>query len=139
MPSPNSNSRHATLYDFRDLDLMLKIDAEGDRDGWIESGHLARALGFGDETNPVTRRLSWMRRYGMLNYDAEKKLWRLSPGGRRVTEARLRSATSRQIADLPDESFIEVMTAVTDRYWKGDPMTAAMLRREFAYGTQKRG
>lgn len=135
----NGLRRHATLYDFRDLDLMLKVEEEADEEGWVEATHMARAMGFGDETTPVARRFSWMKHYGMLEYDAERKLWRLSPGGRRVSQARLRAAAARQIEALPDESFVEVMAAVTTRWRMGDPMTAAMLRREFFYGTHGRG
>lgn len=138
MARRNGRPAHATLYDYRDLDLMLKIETERDDEGWVEAVHLASSLGFGDNAGPVSRRLSWMKRYGMLEYDEQKALWRLSPGGRRVTEARLRSAAARQIEALPDESFIEVMASITTRYWHGDPMTAHMLRREFLYGTKQR-
>ena len=137
MARDNGHRKHATVYDFRDLDLMLKLDAESDDEGWVEASHLARSTGFGDDTMPVSRRLSWMRRYGMLEYDEQKKMWRLSPGGKRVSEARLRAAQARVIEELPDEAFVEVMASITTRYWRGDPMNAAMLRREFAYGTRR--
>src|SRR5262245_36923763 len=115
MPGSRNQSRHATLYDFRDLDLMLKVEAEADGEGWVEAARLARTLGFGDEVSPVARRFAWMRRYGMLEYDQEKKLWRLSPGGRRVTDARLRAGQAKAIEALPDEAMIEVMANVTTR------------------------
>ena len=133
-----SNSRHATLYDFRDLDLMLKLQAEADNDGWADTEHLAGSMGFGDDRQPLAVRLSWMRRYGMVEYDPAQRMWRLSPGGERVTTARLRASAAKTIEALPDESMIEVMANVTTRYWRGDPMTAAMLRREFLFGTRRR-
>ena len=136
MSRRNGTRRHATLYDFRDLDLMLKIDSEGDAEGWVEAGRMADSLGFGDETSPIARRLAWMKRYGMLEYDDKAHLWRLSPGGRRVADARVRASAASQIEKLPDEAFVEVMASVTTRYWRGDPMTAHMLRREFLYGTR---
>jgi hypothetical protein len=131
-------TRHATLYDFRDLDLMLKLEAEADEEGWVETAHAAASLGFGDDLLPISRRFSWMRRYGILEFDQQRKMWRLSPGGRRVTEARLRAAQSNGIEKLPDESMIEVMSKVTQRYWHGSPMIASMLRREFLFGTKPR-
>lgn len=126
----------ATVYDFRDLDVMLKIGVEGDQDGWVETAYLAQALGLGDEARLIASRLSWMRRFGMLEYDAERKLWRLSQGGERVTQARLRAAQSRTLEALPDEAMVDVMANVTSRYRHGGGMVAQMIRREFVYGTR---
>jgi hypothetical protein len=134
-----SSNHHATLYDFRDLDLMLKVEAEADNDGWVEAAHLARSVGFGDDSHPVAMRFAWMRRYGMLEYSEDKKMWRLSAGGRRVSSARLKASQAQAIEALPDEAMIEVMANVTSRYWRGDALTAHMLRREFLYGTRRKG
>ena len=79
-----------------------------------------------------------MRRYGMLEFDERRKMWRLTPAAERVTEARLRAAASTQIEELPDEVMVEVMSKVTQRYMHGSPLVATMLRREFQYGTQPR-
>jgi hypothetical protein len=128
----------ATLYDFRDLDLMLKLRHEGDADGWVETRAMSEALGLGDNGLTVASRLSWMRRYGMLEFDDKTRMWRLTPGGERVTEAKLRGAQSRAIEAVPDEAIIEVLANVTSRYRHGDPMTAHLIRREFDYGTQRR-
>jgi hypothetical protein len=144
MARPRTNHRrHASMYDFRDLDLMLKIEdeASGDPEGWLETEELARALGFDDDKFPIAQRLSWMRRYGMIeirqNQPAHKpKQWRLSEGGLRVVKARVKAAQTRQLEALPEEAMIDVMANVTSRYHHASPMTAAMLRREFAYGTQ---
>lgn len=131
----NGRQRHATLYDFRDLDLMLKLQAEG---GEVDTHAMADALGFGNDVLPIAQRLSWMRRFGMVEFDQERRLWRLTDGGERVTEAKLRAASSRSIESLPDEVMVEVMAKVTQRYIHGSPMVATMLRREFQYGTRPR-
>ena len=133
MPGPNG--RHATLYDFRDLDLLLKLEAEANDEGWLDTEHMARTLGF-EEAQRVAPRLNWMRRYGMLEFDPAKRMWRLTPAADRVTRARLKAAQTRTLEALPDESMVEVMAAVTGRYLHGAPMIAHMLRREFLYGTQ---
>ena len=138
MSRRNGTGKHATLYDFRDLDLLLKIEDEGDNDGWVETEHLAGSLGFGDELRPVGIRLGWMRRFGMLEHDERDRRWRLTDGAGRVIDARLRAAQARSIENLPDESMIEVMAAVTTRYHLGSPMLATMLRREFLFGTKPR-
>jgi hypothetical protein len=127
--------RHATVYDFRDLDLMLKLDAEG---GEAATWELAEAMGFGEQDRQsLAIRLSWCRRYGMLDFDQERRLWRLSKGGERVTQARVKAAATRQLEALPDEAMVEVMAAVTSRWRHGDPMIADLLRREFLFGTQR--
>jgi hypothetical protein len=131
-------SNHATLFDFRDFDLMLKLEDEGDAEGWIDTEHIARALGFDDDKRPIAQRFAWMRRYGMLERDEEKRMWRLSDAGRRVVTAKLRAATSREIEALEDEAFVDVMAKVGQRYRHGSPMIAHMLRREFLYGTAPR-
>jgi len=129
---------HATLYDFRDLDLMLKLEDEADDEGWVDTEHLARALGFEDDLKPIGSRFSWMKRYGMVERDDKRKLWRLTPAGLRVVEAKIRTATSTQIEALEDEAFVDVMAKVGQRYRHGSPMIAHMLRREFLYGTAPR-
>ena len=134
----NGNRRHATLYDFRDLDLMQRVEDEGNAEGWVETSDLAAALGFGEDLLPVAQRLSWMRRFGMMEYDADRRLWRVSEGGQRVTRAKLRAAQSRTIEALDDELFVDVMAKVGQRYVHGSPMLATMLRREFLYGTRAR-
>jgi hypothetical protein len=136
--SSRNGHRHATLYDFRDLDLMLKIEDEGDNDGWVEAAALAASLGFGEDVRPVAQRLSWMRRYGMLERHKDAGDWRLTDGGLRVIEARLRAAQSRSIEKLPDEAMIDVMANITSRYHHGSPMMAHLLRREFLFGTKPR-
>ena len=126
----------ASLYAFRDLDLMLAI---ADTENGIEAMELAQAIGLGEDgARAAAIRLSWMRRYGMLRYDDKARLWTLSPSGERVTSARLRAAAARTIDALPEESLVDVMAHVTTRYRLGDPVMAQLLRREFLYGTQKR-
>ena len=131
-----SRNGHATLYDFRDLDLLLKLEACADADGWVETAEAAESLGF-DRGLAVSSRFSWMRRYGMLEFDRKRSMWRLTPGAKRVTEARLRASQSKAIEELPDELMIEVMSKVTQRYIHGTPMVASMLRREFLFGTKR--
>jgi len=134
-----NNGRGASLYDFRDLDLMHKIEAESDNEGWVELEHLARAMGLGDTHNRnVGSRLAWMRRYGMVTRHEQTGLWRLSRGGQRVVAARVKAATQHELEALPESAMVETMASVVSRYRFVDAMTAAMLRREFLFGTQAR-
>lgn len=126
----------ASLYDFRDLDLMVKLaDSAGGDHNEISAQELAELLGF-EQARDVTSRLSWMRRFGMLDYSEERHGWSITRGGERVVAARLQAAKTRAIKNVPDESLVEVMSHVTARYRLGDPMIAQMLRREFLFGTK---
>jgi hypothetical protein len=127
----------ANLYSFRDLDLLLKLQEEADEEGWVETAAAAESLGF-ERGLAVSTRFSWMRRFGMLEFDHKRKMWRLTPAAQRVTEARLRAAHAKTMEELPDELMVDVMSKVTQRYRHSDPMLATMLRREFAFGTQRR-
>jgi hypothetical protein len=130
-------ARRLTLYDFRDLDLMMKLEETGGASG-ATTAEFAEALGMGDEVLAVRGRSSWMRRYGMIDYNEETRLWTLSDGGERVVSAKLRAAAAKTVDTVPDESMIDVMAHVTSRYRQGDEMMATMLRREFAFGTNPR-
>jgi hypothetical protein len=127
------NQKHASVYDFRDTDLMMKLkEMEGGT-----SADLADEVGMDGYTQAIGVRLAWMKRYGMVVQE-KSGVWLLSQGGGRVIEAHLRAAMQQVIERVPDESMIEVMSHITGRYRLGDPMVAAMLRREFQYGTSPR-
>lgn len=123
-----------SVYDFRDMDLMLKLV-----EGSATAKELADEMGMGEDgTRNVGIRFAWMRRFGMLVLDEKSRHWSLSDGGARVAQAQIRAAARNSIEKIPDEEMVEVMAHVTSRYRLGDPMTAAMLRREFQYGTSPR-
>lgn len=124
-----------TMYDVRDLDLMLRMRDEANDKGEISAQELADALGIPDDVRNVAIRLAWMRRYGMLTHNAERNGWSLAAGGERVIKAKTRAAVADRIDKVPDEQLVDVMAHVTTRYRYGDPVIATMLRREFAYGT----
>jgi hypothetical protein len=121
------------VIDFRDTDIMSKLDQLGT----ISSVELASELGASKDegAKAIGRRLGWMRRYGMVELDPEKRVWTISPGGTRVLESRRVAAAKKAIEKLPREELVEVMAHITSVYRLGDPMLAAMLRREFQYGT----
>jgi hypothetical protein len=123
----------ATLYDFRDLDLLLRLA----QDGGMSTKQMTEALGI-DEPRAVANRFAWMRRYGMVDLDEQHSSWSVSRAGKRVIQAKLKANEIAVVEKLPDETMVEVMAQVTSRYHRGEAMIAHMLRREFLYGTQKR-
>jgi hypothetical protein len=122
-----------SLYDFRDLDLMLAVAAEVDDEGKISTEGISEAVGV-DDRRAVGTRMAWMRRYGVFGYDEKSKLWSLTKGGERVLAARTKSAAA-DFTNVPDEAMVDVMAHVTARYRHGDKLNATLLRREFLFGT----
>ena len=123
----------ASLYEFRDLDLLLRLT----ENGGMTSGQMAEAFGIGDN-RAAGMRLAWMRRYGMVDLDEANGAWSVSAAGKRVIEAKLKAREIAVFDKLPDEAMVEAMAQVTSRYIAGQPMLAHMMRREFLYGTGRR-
>lgn len=129
---------HLTLYDYRDLDLMLAAAEAANDDGELSTEDLAMHLGMDSDMRAVAMRLAWMRRYGVFSMNENTRRWRLTRAGERHIEAKKLAAASESIEVVPDEALIDVMAHVTARYRHGDPVTATLLRREFQYGTAPR-
>jgi hypothetical protein len=129
---------HVSVYDFKDTDLMAHLAATSALG--LTAAETAEAMGLNPEegTRAVGMRFAWMKKYGMLSYDEKTKLWSLTNGAERVMTAQKTAAMTEVIERFPDESMVEVMANITSRYRLGDPMTAALLRREFVYGTARR-
>jgi hypothetical protein len=122
-----------TLYDFRDLDLLLRLS----ENGGASTKQMAEALGI-DDARAVGSRFAWMRRYGMVDLDEKHSSWSVSAAGKRVISAKLKAGDLAVFKKLPDEAMVEAMAQVTSRYVAGQPMLAHMMRREFMYGTKRR-
>ena len=125
-----------SLYDFRDTDVMLKLDGLGP----LTAPEMAVEMGLGgdDGNRAVGSRMAWMRRFGMVELDEVTRVWKLSPGGERVLASRREAAVKNLIDQMPEHELIEAMAYITSRYRHGDHTLASMLRREFLYGTSPR-
>jgi len=132
-------AKHLTIYDFRDVDLMMKLSSEMSDEGeGIPSDEFADSLGMSRDVQAVSQRCSWMVRYGFFQFDKEKRLWTLSPAGERIVKAQELASGIDELAALDDEAMVDVMAHVTSRYRYGDRVTATLLRREFVHGTSPR-
>jgi hypothetical protein len=127
-------TRHSlSLYDFRDMDLMMKLAGEGA----ATAGEMSDALGFKDEgTHSVATRFAWMKKYGMVIYSEQLRQWSLSDGGERVVQSHVKSASIPAIEKIPDEQMVDVMAHITTRQHHNQ-MLGHMLRREFLYNLSK--
>lgn len=128
----------ATLYDFRDMDIMHRL-AETNGHGGLPTSEIADMLGFEEDKNRhMGIRLAWMRRYGFVAFNEDERTWSLSESGRRIQNAHLRAPALRAVEAMPDEAAVELMGHVVSRFQRGDATLGHMLRREFLYGTKSR-
>lgn len=136
--SRRKSNIHVSVYDFKDTDLMAHLAATSALG--MTAVEVSEAMGFDPEdgTRAIGMRFAWMKKYGMLNYDEKTHIWSLTNGAERVMSAQKTAAMTAVVEKFPDESMVEVMANITSRYRLGDPMTAALLRREFVYGTSRR-
>ena len=129
---------HLTVVDFRDAELLAKLSEQGA--SGATSHELADELGMtnGHPAQSVGSRFARMRGFGMVEFDAERRLWTVTEGAARVLEAERRSAIADTIEALPEEELVVAMAAVAARYRHGDYLTANLLRREYRFGTDPR-
>lgn len=131
-------SSRMSVYDFRDMDVMLKLESAGS--SGATAAELTDEMGLSgvDGNRAVGSRMAWMRRFGMVAFDPKTRMWTLSKGGERVLAAKRRAAVRNLIDQMPEGELVEAMSYITSRFRLGDPMLGAMLRREFLYGTSPR-
>src|SRR5262245_42663585 len=110
---------------------------EGAGESGITASDLAAEMNFNgnDSHRAIGMRFAWMKKFGMLDYDDKKHLWTLTEGAHRVMESQRVAALTKVLRAVPSEAVVEHMAHITSVYRMGDPMIAAMLRREFQYGT----
>jgi hypothetical protein len=123
-----------SLYDFRDLDLMLALRDAVDDDGYVSTDDLAQAVGT-ENRRAVGTRMGYMRSHGIFLFDQKRRVWSLSKGGERVLAAR-EQANVNGLTELPDAALVDAMAHITARYRSGDALNALLLRREFMFGTK---
>src|SRR5215510_16585756 len=113
--SRTNGREHAGVTDFRDMDLMMKIADHGGP----SSLELAELAGLSN-AQAMAVRLSWMRRFGFVDFDDKEHNWTLSPSGIRIVKSRMKAAQTRTIEAIPDEAMVDVMAHVTARYMHTD-------------------
>lgn len=132
-----------TLYEFKDRELLLRLDEEqqyeGDASGWTDLRELAKAIGF-DDAGALGSRMGWMRRYGFAMRKAGgPPLWRLTEIGRELAYGELRAAQQRTLDGMGEAQMLALMRAVSSK-WKGyEGATSDAMRREWQASTRRNG
>jgi hypothetical protein len=129
------------IEDFSDVELLALVNDVADRDGWVKTEEMVLAIGLEGENayQCVGSRFSWLTRYGaMEKSEDEIKTWRLSAVGRAMVKGKLSAAEKRLVEGLEEDKLLSLARGVTNRYRASGASSAALMRREWQYGTSKR-
>lgn len=130
------------LLDFSDRELLARLDDISDDEGYATSRELAEALGLTDENGTfcVAQRMSWLRRYGAVERDAEtnpakNRGWKMSEIGRLANASALKARQRMSLESLDAPALVDLATVLTVGYGRADPTIGNLVRRELIYGT----
>lgn len=137
------------LADFSDRDLLGVMADLADSEGWVMTSEVAeRVFGRGINSDAKRRlhaircvaiRLSWMRRFGVVQLHREEPgVWGLSAEGVAMLRGELRSGQAKAIDGAMDEQLLHLATAIADRYRAAGQVGATMMRRAWQHGEARR-
>lgn len=114
--------------------LALVKDCLGPND-LAASSEIADRLGVKDDDRAgrasVSRRLSWMRRYGWLAYNEDERAYALTDSGRALLNGKLRASMQRALEDLSPGERVLLMRGVASGLNSVSTLTA--VRREWQH------
>jgi len=90
-------------------------------------------------TRCVTARLTWMKRYGLVEKGEEKGVWSVSRMGTALRRYSLGRSLSSAISNTPDVSMLELTHQVSERMLRENDVAARAMRREFQHQITRRG
>jgi hypothetical protein len=86
----------------------------------------------------VTARLTWMRRYGLVEKGDDKGTWVASEWGKALRYTSLGRSLSAAITNTPEGSLMELTHQVSDRMLKAGDIPARAMRREVQHQITRR-
>lgn len=142
-----SNGRSLRLADFSDRELLALVADHEDSEGWADSLTVAEAIWprYASEEPQaarasVARRFSWMRRWGVMEWDAKQiGKWRLTDEGRLMVAGRLSAKQEEALLELGDEHLMSLGYLMSDRYQRAGDVSAVLLRRAMQFAQLQRG
>lgn len=144
-----SSNGHVQIRDYSDreiLAMILDLSAQGDtttRDlavrvyGWghIEGRDVATVR---HGCRCVGSRLSWMKRFGLIEKGEKPGEWSVSAIGLKLARQRMQSDTAVTIKRTPDERTLDLANLVGERMVAAGPVAGTAMRRELQFQIQKR-
>lgn len=138
------------LSDFSDRELLRIIYDLSDEYGWVESVHLAEHLfptqvraGREDKNQAlrcVGQRLSWMKRYGVVqrNEKDRKGTWGLTGQGKLLLTGAIPAHERKVIENLKENQLLDLTETLSMRYFYAGDVAATMMRRQWQFGSIRR-
>lgn len=126
--------RRARLQDVRDRELLAAMVDLADPDGFVTSEQVARAYNI-QHDKPVQcagARLSWMRRWGLVERDKERG-WRLTDRGLELRNGKVSEAVDAQLRAMGDPDVVDMIGALARRRQHGSREAAIVGAREWRY------
>jgi hypothetical protein len=139
------------LEDYSDHELLALVGDLADATGFVTSTAIGEALGeagskLGQPARNVSIRLSWLKRYGVMETaeieEDGKRLrgWRVTPEGEAMLSGSLRKQHQEALEGLSEDKVLSLARLFGQRYARAGGMAAKMMEREFKYsmGVRKR-
>lgn len=134
------------LEEFSDRELLYLLTDVANHEGWSAAKDIAERISPGSppERN-VTVRLSWLKRYGVLDNEDHKpeegprfKRWRLTTAGDQFMRGRLTAGQVRALESLSEGSLLLATSRLASRLSDASPQAATMMGREWRHGAAQR-
>lgn len=134
------------LSDFLDEEFLALIVDQANYEGWVSSRVLAESIdpeGQTITTRNVGSRLSWLKRYGVVERDPRpgsptRNQWRLTDVGEEMIKARFSKQQATVIEKLRDEQLWALSQQLSSRYEYVGPTAANLIRRRFSASISRR-
>lgn len=144
MKRASSDLQIKTFSDREILAVMADLNGAGE----VLASELAlRLFGLNDQddqdvrvhaTRCVTARLTWMRRYGLVEKGDEKGEWLISETGRALRFAKLGRSFSAAITNTQEGTLLELTHQVSERMLVAGDVAGRAMRREFQHQITRR-
>lgn len=130
------------LTEFEDIEFLARLEDLADEDGYTSTQVLADGLNLDVEypARNVGSRLSWMRRYGVVEKDPERaQFWRLTLVGSELVHGKLTRSQRTMIQRVGPDGTLAMIRAVSQRIVTDRRDEAIHLAsRQWRYGLAER-
>jgi len=127
-----------SLMEYSDRELLnILIDLDPFNEG-SSTEQISDQIGLVDRDRfrNVGARMSWMRRFGVVERNGDG-LWRLTPAGDQVAHGGLRQSVLNTIDAIGDAGALELGAAIASRYQAVSYPASAMMRRSLQRGMKR--
>jgi len=114
----------------RSRDIALRLSAIPDLDARTEE--IAHA------SHCVSIRMSWMRRYGLVEKGETHGEWMISEAGRRLRAARVRGLVRTGISQAEDAAGMEIANVVGEKLVAAGTVEGRAMQRELEFQIKRR-